>query len=382
MCASEMMMSQETQGAAEVQASSQVSHESQGDKQDNQCTDAPTADSGSVSISNNESKKVSHEDIELVQNLIERCLQLYMDKGDVVRTLLTRARIEPGFTTLVWQKLEEENSDFFRAYYTRLKLKKHIVTFNQLLEHHYHTMKYPVPPKVPLAPIQNGIHPMPVNNLPLGYPILQQPPMPATGQPHLDPMGCGLSSCHVVNGVPAPGNFHPIRMDSGNDMTLDNGHGNLAPAVPPCNGMSSVSEMAVSPTSVASSGHFPFTPAEISGIGVDTAALDAGFTSDVVNSDPLQLGPDVGCGISRESLRSLAQDIPWNFSLSDLTADLDDLGDLGNYTGSPFLPSDSEMLLESPGQDDNMVDEFFADSITAPCDSIMMPCPPSNEEKP
>ncbi|KAK1269594.1 hypothetical protein QJS04_geneDACA008171 [Acorus gramineus] len=95
--------------------------------------------------------------------------------------------------------------------------------------------------------------------------------------------------------------------------------------------MSSVSEMDVSPTSVASSGHFPFTPAEISGIGVDTAALDAGFTSDVVNSDPLQLGPDVGCGISRESLRSLAQDIPWNFSLSDLTADLD-----GNLSMSFF----------------------------------------------
>ena len=35
-----------------------------------------------------------------VQNLIERCLQLYMNKGEVVRTLSNRARIEPGFTTL------------------------------------------------------------------------------------------------------------------------------------------------------------------------------------------------------------------------------------------------------------------------------------------
>jgi len=56
-----------------------------------------------------------------------------------------------------------------------------------------------------------------VNNLPMGYPVLQQPPMQATGQPHLDSMGCGISSCHVVNGVPAPGNFHPIRMNSGNE---------------------------------------------------------------------------------------------------------------------------------------------------------------------
>lgn len=26
--------------------------------------------------------------------------------------------------------------------------------------------------------------------------------------------------------------------------------------------------------------------------------------------------------------------------------------DLGNYTGSPFLPSDSEILLDSPDQED------------------------------
>ena len=59
-----------------------------------------------------------------------------------------------------------------------------------------------------------------VNNLPMGYPVLQQPPYPAAGQPHLDPMGCGMSSCHVVNGVPAPSNFHPIRMNSGNEWEL------------------------------------------------------------------------------------------------------------------------------------------------------------------
>lgn len=147
----------------------------------------------------------------------------------------------------MWQKLEEENADFFRAYYIRLKLKKQIILFNHLLEHQYHLMKYPVPPKVPLAPMQNGIHPMPgkpyvpilytrwhfamlyrhhysvsllcsaVNNLPMGYPVIQHPPVPATGQPHMDPMGYSTSSCHIVNGVPAPGNFHPMRMNSGNE---------------------------------------------------------------------------------------------------------------------------------------------------------------------
>ena len=65
------------------------------------------------------------------------------------------------FVNSVWQKLEEENADFFRAYYIRLKLKKQIILFNHLLEHQAHLTNYHVSPKVPLAPIQNGIHPMP-----------------------------------------------------------------------------------------------------------------------------------------------------------------------------------------------------------------------------
>ncbi|KAH8488808.1 hypothetical protein H0E87_024441 [Populus deltoides] len=343
--------------------STQISQDSQSEQQNNHKTEAPVADSSSISASSNDSRKVSRQDIELVQNLIERCLQLYMNRDEVVKTLLTRARIDPGFTTLVWQKLEEENADFFRAYYIRLKLKKQILLFNHLLERQYHLMKYPVPSKVPLAPIQNGIHPMPVNNLPMGYPVLQQPPMPAPGQPHLDSMSCGISSCHVVNGVPAPGNFHPIRMNSGNDMVMGNSAADTAPVVPPNSAISSMSEMPLSPTSVTSNGHFPFTASDMSGMGVDTSALYTAFTSDAASSVGLQLGPDGGAGNSR----SLEQ-IQWTFSLSDLTADLSNLGDLGalgNYPGSPFLPSDSEILLDSPENED-IVEEFFVDSVPGP----------------
>ncbi|XP_050385824.1 uncharacterized protein LOC126802262 isoform X1 [Argentina anserina] len=354
------------QSGKEIQSSNQAIHDTQGDQLKNQTNEAPGTDSASISSSGNDNKKVSRQDIELVQNLIERCLQLYMNREEVVKTLLTRARIDPGFTTLVWQKLEEENADFFRAYYIRLKLKKQIILFNHLLEHHCHLSKYhPMHPKVPLAPIQNGIHPMPVNNLPMGYPVLQQPPMPAAGQPHIDSMG--ISNCHVVNGVPAPSNYHPIRMNSGNDMVMDCSSAVVAPVIPP-NSMSPMSEIPVSPTSVASSGHFPFTASEISGMGVDTSALDTTFTSDV-GSNGLQLGPDGGGG------RSLDQ-IQWNFSLSDLTADLPNLGDLGalgNYDGSPFLPSDSEILLDSPEQED--IEEFFVDSVPEQG-------PQSDEEKP
>lgn len=77
---------------------------------------------------------MSTSDIQLVQNLIERCLQMYMSQKEVVNTLHGQAKIEPGFTGLVWQKLEEQNPQFFQAYYTRLKLKDQIVLFNHLLD--------------------------------------------------------------------------------------------------------------------------------------------------------------------------------------------------------------------------------------------------------
>lgn len=79
------------------------------------------------------------------------------------------------------------------------------------------------------------------------------------------------------------------------------------------------SEMAFSPASVASNGHFPFTQSKISGLSVDASALDSTFTSDMTSSEGFQLGLDNGTGM-KESL-SLGS-IPWNLSLSDLTADL------------------------------------------------------------
>lgn len=108
-------------------------------------------------------------------------------------------------------------------------------------------------------------------------------------------------------------------------MVIESSSAEAAPVIPPSSGMSSMSEMPISPTSVASSGHFPFTASEIPGMVVDTSALDTAFQSDVGSSIGLQLPSDGGAGNSKDSLRSLAQ-IPWNFSLSDLTADLSNLG--------------------------------------------------------
>ena len=97
-------------------------------------------------------------------------------------------------------------------------------------------------------------------------------------------------------------------------MVVDNG----APEAAHAGAMSS--DMAVSPSSAASS-HAPFTPSEIPGMAMDTSVLDSAFGSEIGNTGPLQLGAD---GSSRDSIRSLGQ--LWNFSLSDLTADLTSLG--------------------------------------------------------
>lgn len=108
-------------------------------------------------------------------------------------------------------------------------------------------------------------------------------------------------------------------------MVMEGNAAEATPVAPPNGAVSSISEMPVSPTSVVSSSHFPFSTSEISGIGVDTSALDTAFTSEVASSVGLPLVPDGGHGNGRDSLQSLDQ-IPWSFSLSDLTTDLSNLG--------------------------------------------------------
>ena len=80
---------------------------------------SPSAPASGPTTAGPDTRRVSTDHIQLVQNLIERCLQLYMSQREVTMTLNAQAHIEPGFTQLVWHKLEEQNPDFFRAYYTR-----------------------------------------------------------------------------------------------------------------------------------------------------------------------------------------------------------------------------------------------------------------------
>lgn len=200
-----------------------------------------------------ESRRISAADIQRVQNLIERCLQLYMPRKEVVQTLQAQAKIEPSFTNLVWQKLEEQNPDFFRAYYTRLKLKDQIVMFNYLLEQQVHMVQklhmnwlqalpslmtrpgMPMPP-MPLMPgavpgmLPNGNTPFPQfplqQNVPPGMPgqmMLSGMPMAA---PVLDPNAGGFG--HSLGSSQAHSHMGTDMLTSSlNDAALDTGGSEL-----------------------------------------------------------------------------------------------------------------------------------------------------------
>lgn len=51
----------------------------------------------------------------------------------------------------VWQKLEEENQEFFRAYYLRLIVKDQIQKFNDLLQRQVEAMQMYATGSVPIS---------------------------------------------------------------------------------------------------------------------------------------------------------------------------------------------------------------------------------------
>ncbi|KAL3835581.1 hypothetical protein ACJIZ3_010317 [Penstemon smallii] len=61
-----------------------------------------------------------HSYIRMVQNLIERCLLLHMDREQCVKALAEHARIRPLVTRTVWKELMKENKEFFQSYYCSL----------------------------------------------------------------------------------------------------------------------------------------------------------------------------------------------------------------------------------------------------------------------
>lgn len=297
-------------------------------------------------MSSGEVRKVSRQDIQLVQNLIERCLQLYMNQKEVMDTLLVQAKIEPGFTELVWQKLEEENQEFFKAYHVRLMVIHQINIFNKLLERQVEVMQKMGQVGVTSLPISNGSHSsmhqapffVPGDTVPLSRPENMH--------------GSVVSASIFLNGGPSvQGHMQSIdgtsthagRMDISPTMhSPQNSHMGLVHGM---NGVVIKSEPGYAEGSAfafSGDGNVMGMPPPIGDIAIPS------FGNVDTNSQSLN-----GSLLDTEasSFGFLGQ-IPRNFSLSDLTAGFSQSSEiLETYSRSPYLGADVGEFLISPGRE-------------------------------
>ncbi|KAK2652159.1 hypothetical protein Ddye_012015 [Dipteronia dyeriana] len=297
-------------------------------------------------MSSGQVRRVSRQDIQLVQNLIERCLQLYMNQKEVVETLLAQAKIEPGFTELVWQKLEEENRDFFKAYYLRLMVKHQIVEFNKLLEQQVQLMRQIHPSGGAQLPTSNGSHIPQLHQNSALYPSDHTGPAMKQESMH-HPIGSSLAGAFSNGGSSLHASLHsPVEM-SGQVSRID---------APPTMLSTESSNMGliqgmnggIIKSEVGYSGSSPYM------FGADGNVLEArppiadasvaSFSSVESTSQTLN---EALLDADTSSFGFLGQ-IPRNFSLSDLTADFSQSSDiLESYPRSPFLATDTENFLDS-----------------------------------
>ncbi|CAN6230257.1 unnamed protein product [Urochloa humidicola] len=304
-------------------------------------------------------RKVSRQDIQLVQNLIERCLQLYMNQKEVVDTLSLQAKIEPSFTELVWQKLEEENREFFKAYYVRLMLMNQIVAFNKLLEQQYQIMSKDHPSGVPSIPptAPNGSSSSTMNQ---NVSFLPDTIPSTTMQDSLLRNG---GSSGMVNGAASSDQFiyagkvvHglPSGMDASSSLlaahnsTVGQFNGHNGTTIKTESGYSSNSDFGFGNENV----FLEQSVGDVSG---------GSFSSSELN------GPQIGDPIldmDSSSYGFLSQ-IPRNFSFSDLTEDFSQSAEiLENYGRSPFIPSEANNFQESAAGEHTEIGNRRLDTIS------------------
>ncbi|KAG6411075.1 hypothetical protein SASPL_129149 [Salvia splendens] len=287
-------------------------------------------------MSNGEVRQVSVEDIQMVQTLIERCLQLYMSEKEVVNTLSHQAKIEPGFTEIVWRKLESENQRFFRAYHLRLILKDQILRFNQLLQRQVELMHQVCRTRVTSMSLSNvpQMHSMHNNS---GYQV-QQPAGPPINPENMHQAVIlpnvytnGASALQPNMQVPVNLSGHGGRIDVPENMLLT--QNSSSGIVQGMNGVMTKSE-----GGFAGDSHFMF--------GAENNLIEHRNTTGEAFVSPFTSGDPNNSMLDQEtsSFGFLGQ-IPRNFSLSDLTADFSNSSDiLVSYCRSPFLGANANIL--------------------------------------
>ncbi|PSS15717.1 Chitinase [Actinidia chinensis var. chinensis] len=309
-------------------------------------------------MSSEEVRKVSREEIQLVQNLIENCLQLYMSQKEVVNTLLVQAKIEPGFTELVWQKLEEENREFFEAYHLRLIVKNQITQFNRLLERQVELMDHICPAGGASLPISNGSHIPPLHQNSGCYAPEHIGPAPKPENMHQPNVPStypnGGSSLHQSMQNTVDMSTHARRVDVSTNMLL--AQGSNVGMIQGMNGGTIKSEAGYAGTS-------PYM------FGTDGSILEArpriadaslsSFSSVDSNSRPLN-----EAFLDSDTPFEYLVQIPRNSSLSDLTAGFSNLSDILDYSRSPFLGAADMDFLDPQGRGEHQGDNRRLDTIS------------------
>ncbi|KAF8085909.1 hypothetical protein N665_0642s0005 [Sinapis alba] len=309
-------------------------------------------------------RRVSRQDIQLVQNLIERCLQLYMNQKEVVETLLEQAKIEPGFTELVWQKLEEENREFFKAYYLRLMVKHQIMEFNKLLEQQVHHMQQMHPTGLTSVQNTNGSHIQSMNQKQLGYASEHTDQSLKSGAHH--PMASNLSNAYLNGSSTLNTNVSPSVNISTHARRVDASPNMLSSQttnMPMMQGMNG-GGMIKSETAFTNPASFMYGGGERNTLEGHSAVRETpipSFSNESNNNQPLS---DTLRDAEASTFGFLGH-IPRNFSLSDLTADFSQSSEiLESYDKSPFLVPDSENFLDSCDRGEYQGDNKRLDTIS------------------
>ncbi|XP_059278593.1 uncharacterized protein LOC132032843 [Lycium ferocissimum] len=298
-------------------------------------------------MSSGDGRKVSCEDIQMVQNRIEQCLRQYMSRKEVVNTLFIQDNIEPRFTELVWQKLEEENQDFFQAYYLKLMVKEQIIEFNRLLSEQV-KMTQQVPSAISSLPMSNGcnISPMHQNSTCRAAENVGTAAKPngMHESVHADrPNAFSNSSSSVLScmqtAIDIPSQSRKIDVPP-----------NMYLGQPSNMGMRQTMDGRIIKTEPVYGGNSPFAfGPHGSYLESHSAMGDASvssFSSVESNTQPLN---EPLLDADTNSFGFLGE-ISQNFGFSDLTADFTNSSDiLESYSRTPFLATDTGNLLDSNG---------------------------------
>lgn len=168
------------------------------------------------------SGNLTPHELKLMQELMEKCLQLYMTKDEVITALQNQARIDSEFTTIgsftfhlqthasVWQKLLERNPDFFKAYDFRIRIKEQINAFNYLVSQQAQMMQKQGQFSSQYFVMEIGLLPQ-RPNIPKGHQAnsaFYQTQFPGTvaspSIPPPPPQAPTMSGFTVIGSVPAP----------------------------------------------------------------------------------------------------------------------------------------------------------------------------------